>query len=86
MRISLGDTGAARTPGPPQSDAPAGACGQQEEPTHATCGHRAGSGHGGRGGAVGLTGAGLAQATTGGDYVDSDWTESTIDLGVEARF
>ncbi|MCD2114709.1 hypothetical protein LQ384_26770 [Rhodococcus rhodochrous] len=36
-------------------------------------------------GTVGLTGAGLAQATTGGDYVDSGWTESTIDLGVEGQ-
>lgn len=44
-----------------------------------------GSGHGGHGGAVGLTGAGLAQAATGGDYVDSGWTESTIALGVEGQ-
>ncbi|MCB8914178.1 hypothetical protein KUG88_29240 [Rhodococcus rhodochrous] len=36
-------------------------------------------------GAVGLTGAGLAQAATGGDYVDSGWTESTIGLGVEGQ-
>lgn len=36
-------------------------------------------------GAVGLAGAGLAQAATGGDYFDSGWTESTIDLGVEGQ-
>lgn len=29
----------------------------------------------------GIAGAGLAQAATG-DYFDSGWTESTIDLGV----
>ncbi|MFI2562170.1 hypothetical protein [Nocardia farcinica] len=36
-------------------------------------------------GTVGLTGAGLAQAATGGDYVDSGWTELTIALGVEGQ-
>lgn len=36
-------------------------------------------------GTVGLTGAGLAQAAIGGDYVDSAWTESTIALGVEGQ-
>ncbi|MGW0025338.1 hypothetical protein [Rhodococcus sp. NPDC003383] len=36
-------------------------------------------------GTVGLTGAGLAQAATGGGCFDSGWTELTIDLGVEGQ-
>ncbi|WP_072814954.1 hypothetical protein [Rhodococcus zopfii] len=36
--------------------------------------------------ALGITGAGLAQASTGASYFDDDgWQESTIDLGVEGQ-
>ncbi|MEV8195578.1 MULTISPECIES: hypothetical protein [Rhodococcus] len=52
---------------------------------NATFDHRAGSGHGGHGGHRRADRCRAGQAATGGDYFDSGWTESTIDLGVEGQ-